>query len=456
MIQSLLQIKRIKDKFYFYFKQIYLTNSFYVFLAICFGLFIGGYFYPILVTFANIGLLYLIIGITVDTALLYYTHRGISVTRQLPERFSNGDENAVKILIENHYFYPINIKILDELPIQFQKRDFQLKARCGAGKNIHLNYMLRPLMRGEYHFGEIHVFIRGKLGLAERCVTFAAPTMVPVYPSFLQLKKYLLSGVQGSGFGHKNKPQVGQSTEFDRIRPYYVGDNIRSVNWRATARRTELMINEFQEERSQPIYSLIDIGRRMESPFEGMTLLDYAINAALVVGSVALHRNDRAGLLTFSARIANFLPASNNKNQLSKLSNALYNVQTGFQETSFEHLTLYIRRHIPTRSLLLLFTNFESVTSMQRVLPYLQNLSDRHLLVVILFENIELSSLIAKRAHTQQELYTKALAEKFVYEKKQIVKELQAAGISALLCRPENLTIQTLNRYIEIKARAQL
>jgi uncharacterized protein (DUF58 family) len=216
------------------------------------------------------------------------------------------------------------------------------------------------------------------------------------------------------------------------------------------------MVNQFQDEKSQPIYSIIDSGRVMKMPFNGLKLLDYSINSALAFSNVALKKHDKVGLLTFSKSIENFLPAIHKMTYLNKILEALYSINTQFTDSDYGLLYAQIKRKVTHRSLLLLYTNFEHISALKRQLPYLQAISKKHMLVVILFENTELESLISTDAEDVQSIYHKTIAEKFAYEKRLMVKELQKYGIQSILTAPEELTINTINKYLEIKARGLL
>jgi uncharacterized protein (DUF58 family) len=188
-------------------------------------------------------------------------------------------------------------------------------------------------------------------------------------------------------------------------------------------------------------------------PFDGMSLLDYAINAALVLSHVALMRQDKAGLLTFGDTIGNFLPASRQSMQMTQILETLYNQQTRWQETDFEKLYAMVRTRITQRSLIVLFTNFESLSGLERQMPYIRAIARRHLLLVVFFENTGLRQLREQVAEDIEGIYVKTIADKFAYEKRLIVKELNQHGIATILTAPENLTVQAVNKYLEIKAR---
>src|SRR6201999_4062704 len=218
----------------------------------------------------------------------------------------------------------------------------------------------------------------------------------------------------------------------------------RSLNWKGTARKGgQLMVNNYTDEKSQQIYCVVDKGRVMKMPFDGMSLLDYAINATLILSRVALIKQDKAGILTFGDQIGTFLPAGRKAMQMSNILEILYNQQTKFLETDFEKLYAMVKTRITQRSLVVLFTNFESLSGLQRQMPYIRAIAKNHLLLVVFFENTGLQQLRETTTDTIESVYTKTIAEKFAYEKRLIVKELSQHGIATILTAPENLTVQT-------------
>ena len=395
------------------------------------------------------------IALTFVDSILLFKQKGIDAKRLLPEKLSNGDDNPIGITLENAYNFKVHLKLIDELPFQYQKRDFKIETDLGKLKNKKITYTLRPLQRGEYHFGNLNVYVTSPIGLLARCFQFGKDAMVPNYPSFLQLKKYMLLAFSNKifDFGLKKIRRLGHTMEFEQIKEYVRGDDIRNINWKATAKSNQLMVNQFQDERSQPIYSVIDKGRAMKMPFNGLSLLDYAINATLVISNVALKKQDKAGMFAFSRKITNKVVAERRPSQMNQIMETLYNLDTDFSESDFSRLYIDVKRSLNQRSLLLLYTNFETLDALHRQLPYLQAIAKNHVLVVIFFENTELDKLTQKESQNTFEIFEKTIAEKFIYEKKLIVNELQKHGIQCILTAPEDLTLNTINKYLEIKAR---
>jgi len=438
-----------------FFSSLYLTNRLFLLIGSIVLIFImtfileAFYFFPKALFFLFTG------AVAADLILLYRTRRGISGKRSMADRLSNGDENEIVIHLHNHYPFKVFLRIFDEAPHQFQRRDVEFDQHLVGGEKKSIRYFLRPVKRGEYHFGAVNVLVHSPLCLTARRFKLSQDKIVPVYPSYIQMRKYELLAIHHrlTDTGIKKIRRIGHNQEFELIKEYVTGDDFRVVNWKATARKSKLMVNHFQDERSQQVYSLIDKGRVMQMPFNGMTLLDYSINASLVISNIAIKKSDKAGLLTFQDQVGTFLRAGRSNNQIAIIQEVLYNQKTAFAESDFSSLYASIRRSISQRSLLLLYTNFESVYSMRRQLPYLLALNRLHLLVVIFFENNELTQLIEKKAEGLKEIYNQAVAEHFAYDKKLIVKELISHGLQCILTPPEQLSVTTINKYLELKAR---
>jgi len=417
-------------------------------------LFILAYLFPGLLGIVTI-LFFVAVGLVVIDLILLFKQKGILASRILPEKLSNGDDNPIAITLQNSYNFTAELLLIDEMPFQYQKRDFEINTQLTKHEQKKITYTLRPLERGEYYFGNLNIYTNSPIGLVTRRFQFAKDAMVPNYPSFLQLRKYMLLAFSNKLFeyGLKKIRRIGHTMEFEQIKDYVNGDDIRNINWKATAKRNQLMVNQFQDERSQPIYSVIDKGRAMKMPFEGLSLLDYAINATLVISNVALKKQDKAGMFTFSRKVENKVVAERRPSQMNKILETLYNVTTDFSESDFSRLYIDVKRSLTQRGLLLLYTNFETLDALHRQLPYLQAIAKNHLLVVIFFENTELQKLTNIEANNTFDIFQKTIAEKFMYEKKLIVNELQKHGIQSILTAPEHLTINTINKYLEIKAR---
>ena len=441
-----------------FFKTFYLNNLVYYIAGSAAVVYVLSYFYPVLFRMGSLILLLLAMVVVIDAVIVYSKKKGMEAVRITGDRFSIGDENKVMIRLYNRYAFPVRAGIIDELPIQFQERKWIKKISLRGSSRQELIYILTPNTRGEYIFNDINVYVHAPLQLVRRRYIFPANQVVKVYPSYVQMRRYQLLAVSNrlQEAGVKRIRKIGHSMEFEQIKEYVRGDDYRTINWKATARKDGLMVNNYTDERSQQIYCMINKGRVMKMPFQGMTLLDHAINAAMVLCNVALVKQDKAGIITFEKNLDTFLIADKKPIQMNLVLETLYRQKTDFLEPDFEKLFSVIRNRVTNRSLLILFTNFESLESLQREMPALKKIARYHLLLIVFFENTELKYLVESKAASLEDIYIKTIAEKFAYEKRQMVKELHKNGIPSILTTPENLTVNTVNKYLELKTRMSI
>jgi uncharacterized protein (DUF58 family) len=438
-----------------YLPDIYLTErALYLIFGIVF-LFIIGFAYPVFLPAGQIILLILLIGIIIELSLLYSIKTPFKAKRITEDKLSNGDFNIAIIQVSSDYPFTTLVKVADEFPaeLQLRNKNFYL-GKCKSRFKRDISYEFRPISRGAYNFGDIRVFTSTLFGMIQRRLTIDAKIDLPVYPSFIQLRKFSYYAINNrlDEVGVKRIRRLGSSNEFEQIREYVRGDDFRKINWSATARKRELMVNQYQEERAQNIYCVIDSGRTMHMPFAGLPLIEYAVNASLVLLGVAQSKGDKAGLLTFAHHIRVLVPAHGKASQMKRIVDSLYNAGVYQEESDF--LTLYknVKQKIRKRSLLLLFTNFNTLSGLKRQLKYLKSLSRDHLLCVIFFENTEIAELANNKAHTLSKAYDQTIAEKYQLEKRLIVAELNKNGIYSILTQPQDLTVNTINQYISFKA----
>lgn len=434
----------------------FIRNRLYIVLVFVVLCFIAGLRSTFLFTVAQFALLALTGLCLYEIVLLFFAAKNaIQCHRECSDRFSNGDENEIKLHLTNAYPFSVRLEIIDEIPPIFQRRDLLFVLQMEKQTDKVLKYNLRPVKRGIYGFGQTNVFVSTKIGFISRRFKSGTPCNIKTYPSYIYLKQYeiIAASNQLKQAGNKKIRRIGQQLEPDQIKDYVKGDDYRTINWKATARRSKLMTNVFQEERAQNVYCIIDKGRTMQSAFREMTLLDYSINASLAVSYVAMLKGDKSGLLTFERKFDTFVPPSRSSVQMNRIQEALYYQQTSFMESDFLALYQQINKNVINRGLLLIFTNFDSVAAMQRQLRYLSMMAKRHSVLVIFFENTELESLVGKQPENKEEAYETVIAEKLDYEKRLIIYKLRQHNILSLLTRPNELTVNVINKYLELKTR---
>ncbi|MGF1638051.1 MAG: DUF58 domain-containing protein, partial [Cyclobacteriaceae bacterium] len=403
-------------------KSIFITPRLLYIPSVIFVLLASGFAVPLLFTLGQVLLLIYLLLVCFDFFMLFHSKQGVTASRSCAERFSNGDDNAVTLLLTSNYPQKIHLELYDEVPVQFQMRDFSMKCILNPFQQQALTYKLRPLQRGEYHFGNTNIFVESRLGLIRRRFKMDEQQMVKVYPSFVRLQQYELLAISNRLHmqGIKRIRKLGHNMEFEQIKDYVAGDDMRTINWKASARKHHLMVNTYQDEKSQPVYAVIDTGRAMKMPFDGMTLLDYAINAALVFSHVAIRKDDKAGLVSFAGKFKGFLQAGRLARQMESIMEYLYRIDTGFDESDFESLYINLSKRLNQRSLLLLFTNFESVHGLHRQLSYLRSLNKRNVLVVIFFENPGIETMAKEDPDDLRGVYHQVIAGQYLREKRQI------------------------------------
>lgn len=435
---------------------VYLTRRFFILFGAIILVFILGYilppFYPVALT-----LLATASAVVLTDAFLLYIrgNQSVECRRLTAPVWSLGDPNPVQLQLTNKGRLSFLAAIIEELPEQLQRRDFLENCVLLPGKPVEVRYEVTPLTRGLYVFHKTRVFLSTRIGLVERRLSLNGEQEVRVYPSVVQMKRYELRALRQTACdtGIRKLRRIGHSYEFEQIKNYTQGDDYRSVNWKASGRRATIMVNQYEDERSQQVYCIIDKSRVMHMPFGGLSLMDYAVNSTLALSNIILKKQDKAGLFTFSDVLGTTLKAENDTSQLRRIMDALYNEKERNTEANFELLYEAAQRLIGSRALLLLFTNFENRYALERTLPLLRRLHRKHLLVVVIFENTEIRDLAHLPAEKVADIYRLTVARKFLHDKKEIVQTLRQYGIQALLTKPEELTLHTINKYLELKAR---
>lgn len=437
------------------FKTLFLNNRFFYLLGSIAALFVVGFFVPVFFMISKVLLFVLITLVFVDIFILFKLKNGVTLQRNLPEKLSNGDVNKVSLFIKNFYNFTGHLSIIEELPYQFQKRNFIFSLVLLPNEEKTIYYDLRPTERGVYSFGNTNLYVNSSLKLVTKKYVLAKEISLKCYPSFLKLRDFDFKAFTNNAisYGTKKIRRIGHSLEFEQIKEYVSGDDIRTLNWKATAKSNQLMVNQYVEEKSQPVYSIIDKGRAMQMEFNELSLLDYAINATLAISNIILKKQDKAGMLSFSKKLEDWVVAEKRNSQMSLISEALHNLKTDFSESDFSALYNVIKRKITHRSLLIIYTNFETMDGLNRQITYLRALAKNHLILVVFFKNTELETLINTKTNNIQEVYDSIIAEKFMYEKISIVNELKKYGIQSVLTTPKNLTGDTINKYLELKSR---
>ncbi|MEO1448520.1 MAG: DUF58 domain-containing protein [Bacteroidota bacterium] len=430
----------------------YLTPRLYRLLILTGLICLAGYIWLPLLWFGQWLLVGIVLTLGLDISLLWGKNDAVRGSRQAPARFSHADEHQIALSCQHQYTFSLFVELIDELPEQFARADAVFRHRLKPGEEARFDYMLRPLFRGEYNFGRLRAWISSPIGLVQRGIILAGKQVVPTYPAFRRLRQYALMGTSNRQEATGSRHRLGtQRQEFEHIKAYVLGDDVRTLNWKATARQRRLMVNQYRDARAQSVYCFIDQSQMMEQTWEEISLLDHAINATVMIAHVALSRQDRVGVATFDAKIGLWLPLQHRKAQVQRILDHLYKVEPSEGVADFERLYATIRKKVPQRSTLILFTHFPTRDFMQRQLPALQRIAMHHQLLVVCFEPMEIHEILAREPEGAQGLRIQTLARQRLRDHHALMHEMRRRGMHVLSSRPDELRLTTLNRYLGLR-----
>lgn len=434
--------------------KLYLSRYFFAVGAALVVIFAFGFAIPILFTVGKLGLLAFVTLVVVDGVLLFLPGNELNAKRVIPEKIGLDDKTPVKLVIESVSQVSFHAEIIDELPFQLQSRDLRLSKDLQIGLN-EFHYVIRPKTRGIFQFGRINAQVNTPLNLLRRRIIFDRTQNITVLPSIQQMHENELIAFSrlSAPVGFRRHNKIGKSYEFEQISAFTEGDDFRNINWKATSRTRELMVNKYQDERSQNFYCIISKGRAMKMAFNNLSLLDYSINSSLALLNVVLKKYDRAGLITFSDKIGTAIRAENRVGQIQKIIESLYKEKERDSEPSYELLFQAINRVIRNRSFLMLFANFENLDMAMRVLPVLKRINNKHLLVLTLFKDTQLEARANENATTVESIYKTTLARKHLNEKEEIAHLMRRQGIHTIVAKPEELSPVVIEKYLELKSK---
>lgn len=436
----------------------FLRKRFFV-IAFCLAIVASiGLISNIVLIIAEIGIAALALACVVDIVVLLFTK--LDGQRIMAQKLDLGETNKVTIKVAI-VRGKLNIKyFVDELPAAFHySADNSLLHVDNDGRLVAC-YAFTPSQRGAYTLGRLLVF-GSLLGLVERrFVVEQEGRAVDVYPAFSHLreKEQQARSLQVISQGSHKLQRPANQTEFKDIREYVPGDDIRTVNWKATARVGRTMVNNYEDERSQHIINIIDCGRAMHRTFNNLTLQDYAINASLLLTYSALHtEGDNVGLITYGPKGIDYLPSRGGDMQLNNVMKHLYHLDTEYGEGDMEELCLILDRQVQKRSLIVLYTDYTTMASLERQFTYLNRISRRHCLVVVSFLDNSLKNVSERKYSVSETNVTyfveSSIASGLMLQKQSIVDKLQQHGIHCLMTTPEHISFDVLRKYIDLKAR---
>ncbi len=382
----------------------------------------------------------------------------VEVERINDPRLSLGAENLVTIILANATARPVAFTLRDEHPHEFPADARYLSGTIAPYDVAEARYHLRPLRRGDYHFGDVVVRYRGPLGAITRQARYGLGAAVKVYPNVLELRKYDLLARKGllHELGLRVSRVRGAGGEFERLRDYTADDEFRRINWKATARRGKPIAAEYETERSQHVICAIDCGRLMAPPVGDLMRLDYAVNTALMLSYVAGLRGDQVGVLAFADEVRAYVAPRRGKPQFQVLLETLYNLQPEPVEADHGAALGYLARRQRRRALIVVFTDLATPEAAGPLVSHLTRLARHHLPLCVTVSDPFVSGAAGQPVSDSEGLYRRAVAEGLLDERRALLDRLQRSGVLTVDVPADKLSAGVVNTYLRLKAQGRL
>lgn len=407
--------------------------------------------------FATIAVDLLLIAIAaIDFLRLYLcTSRGIAVTRTISRTCSLGVPLVSELTIENRTPMTLVGNVRDDLPEHFTASPEQHQLRLPPRGRMTAQRHLTPKRRGAFQLEYVYLRFSSTLNLWVRYVRFDVRNPLNVYPDMKQLSDYALLARTNrlSLIGVRKTRHLGQDSEFERLRDYTRDDNYRHIDWKSTARRRKLTVRQFQNDQSQRVVFLLDCGRMMTNQRGGYSLLDHALNSALMMAYVALSQGDAVGMLCFSDKIHSYIPPRGGSSQMNRLIQAGFDQFPRLVESRYDQAFLYLSTHLKRRSLVVLTTNVIDEVNAGAVVDYLGNINGQHLPLGVLLRDREMFEAADSPEGDDFQMYRAAAAADILLWRDQVLKDLEHRGVLIVDSFPEDLTAPLVNQYLEVKAQ---
>lgn len=386
--------------------------------------------------------------------------RVVQVERQSPRIFSVGRANPVKLRVVSQARRPLSVRLTEDCGAAWVGEGLPVTVQLAAGGYSEVTYHVRPQRRGLYELGAHYLRWPTPLGLLQRQVCIPACDAVRVYPDVQAVRAYEMLARQSLENRMVRTVRMrGGENEFEALRDYRHDDEYRTIDWKATARRQKLTVRGYQQERNQSVLCMLDCGRLMTAESQGLSRLDHALNAALMLAHVATRAGDQVGLLAFDARVRAYLPPLGGRRAAQRVVAASYDIHAQLVETDFEAAYGYLSSRLRKRSLVALFTDVIDDVSARSVLRTVRGLAARHLGLCVLFRDEALEGMAEPHGPggtAVADLYQRAAAAEIISWRDHLVKDLREAGALVLHVSPRRLTPSLISRYLRIKAEGLL
>lgn len=380
----------------------------------------------------------------------------LRATREVAKVVSLGEPETVTLTLENLGRRSRVVQVRDDVPDVCTAEPETFVVRVPGRGLAEMESTITPRRRGSYLYRRVYLLVSSRLGLWSRDVRIPCQSALRVYPDVRQIARYTLLARRDrlSAIGVRRSRRVGTDNEFERLRDYAKGDEPRTIDWRSTARRRKLTVRSYQSSQSQRVIFLIDSGRMMAGDVgQGLSPLDHAFNAMLLLAHVALIRGDQVGLMVYSDRVRAFVPPAGGTKRTTRLVHAVHNIFPELIESRHDRAFVELEKRCRKRSLVVVMTNVFDDVNADQIVGHLGNLAGKHLPLGVLLRDRDIFELADSSPEAGPGLYNAAAAASMLNWRERVLVELRRRGALTLDVFPDDLTAPLVNRYLEIKAR---
>ena len=383
----------------------------------------------------------------------------VRVTRELVGRFHIGARTEVRVRVENGSRRAFAVRVKDEYPPEMTLHGLrETFVRLRPQQTATLHYELRPTNRGRYAFGHVAVQYVSRLGLAWRTARAESPAFVKVYPNVQRAREAELKALGGRALvaAHRRTSWRGEGRDFESLRDYVPGDELRHVAWTATARRGRLTTRQYQIERDQTVLVMLDAGRLMTARVEGETKFDAGVHAALALMSAAERGGDMAGLAVFARRVNAYIPPGKGRERTESVLEALHAIEPELVEPSYTRAFEFVAATCKRRALVVVLTDLVDEEGSRELLHSLRILRPRHLPLVATISDRDLRAATQHPPDTTRDLFMQSVAEEILHQREAALRRVEAQGGLALDVTAASLAPALLETYLRVKERGLL
>jgi uncharacterized protein (DUF58 family) len=392
------------------------------------------------------------------TSRLAPSASSLKVSRVFDPVLSARAWNKITLRVENDGVEDLRGLIRDEPPAGFDAGDRQFPLEIPAGDSLDFHYTVRPRERGSDAFQGTAVRLKCPLGLVDRQVWIESEQPVRVYPNVLALKQFDLLTQKGRlrDIGIRRSRTRGIGTEFESIRQYTEGDDYRKIDWKATARKGDIMVRQFEQERNQCVLICIDVGRHMLSEVNGVRKLDHVLDSLLMIANAANMAGDLVGLLVYADTVRRFLPPRKGREQIGLVIEACHDLVAEPVESDFSGAMAYLSQRWNRRSLMITFTDCEDPDRAKSLLAAYIPATRRHLALLCRITDPRIHEVEQQPTLAVRDMYSKAAAAVLTHDSRAALGMLSNAGVHVLDAEPQELASALVNFYFNVKERGML